>query len=1072
MAVDLDLILQTAAPQCYRADIRVHLDSQGALVSPLGAPVPVPFDLVRLRELALDPAAYGAALSGMLFASSDLREGFAQARAVAAQRGLELRLRLTVGPGAEDLHALRWETIADPLTPDQPLAVGSRVLFSRTLSSADWQIQRQHPQHPLRALVLVAAPSDLSDYGLAPISAARKIAQIQMYLGNCQLTALGAKTRASLSVLYQHLLACPDVLVLLAHGRVDEMGQTWLYLEDEQGRTDPVPGHELVTRIGALAEKPRLIVLGCCDSSGDGSRPTLASLGPQLVQAGVSSVLAMQDLISQKTLSQFLQTCFQTLQEGEPIERAVAVARAQVRSRPDWWVPTLFMRLADGCACNELLPASPVSPWAPRPSAPQPPPASMRSGPAVLSLHQRADLLNRLSLRYHRRLENTLAREAQLRAGLHTRPDAVDPLWRRLHLRDSVVVRRLPPSVPPLEIFDAQEGQLLVLGAPGAGKTLLIVELAQALTDRALADPYARIPVLLNVSAWRSGQTLREWLPAALRDALGTSKRFAVQLAHSDELLLLLDGLDEVAAEHRAACVRAINGYLRERDLAPPLVVGCRSRVYTDLGAKLQIAGAIELEPLNLAVVERILADLPEAQGVLEGLQADPLLRELATSPLMMGVLLLAHSGQAVPLIQSQSLEERRRVLWATYVRRMFIQRPLERPWSTAQVLRWLRWLARHLRAESVTNFLTDDLQPTMLPSNRLRFCYRGLSGLVVGLTIGLPTAVVSMLLSALAFGFARGLIEGLHMGLVSGLFISVLSGLRSRLRIRREEQITWSGMWFRRQLGHVLVGSLLFGLLFGLTFDPTKGVVLGLVAGLGLTLNAGWQSADLPVRPAPMQSIRPSFKMGLIYAFPWIFGGILGLGWARFPEDVQTKVLSVEPVFQQLGLMGHNFMDGLVAVLMGGLFGGLGGRLVNGLPPGWHERELTVCPARGQSQRAACYARLMSVLPWFLGGLLGWITGVSMVYVLVGVLLTGLNIGLLVALNTLIQHYTLRLVLTQAGLFPARVVTFLEAMSARLLLERDGPIFRFRHLLLRDFFADLTDEDIDELVRAKLDGG
>ena len=50
--------------------------------------------------------------------------------------------------------------------------------------------------------------------------------------------------------------------------------------------------------------------------------------------------------------------------------------------------------------------------------------------------------------------------------------------------------------------------------------------------------------------------------------------------------------------------------------------------------------------------------------------------------------------------------------------------------------------------------------------------------------------------------------------------------------------------------------------------------------------------------------------------------------------------------------------------------------------------------------------------------------------------------------------------------------MTFLEAMSAWLLLERDGAIYRFRHLLLRDFFADLTDADIDELVRTEQDGG
>ncbi|HEU4328893.1 MAG TPA: hypothetical protein VFS21_37495 [Roseiflexaceae bacterium] len=38
--------------------------------------------------------------------------------------------------------------------------------------------------------------------------------------------------------------------------------------------------------------------------------------------------------------------------------------------------------------------------------------------------------------------------------------------------------------------------------------------------------------------------------------------------------------------------------------------------------------------------------------------------------------------------------------------------------------------------------------------------------------------------------------------------------------------------------------------------------------------------------------------------------------------------------------------------------------------------------------------------------------------------------------------------------------------MSERLLLERDGALYRFRHLLLRDFIADLSDAEIDELAQ------
>jgi hypothetical protein len=144
------------------------------------------------------------------------------------------------------------------------------------------------------------------------------------------------------------------------------------------------------------------------------------------------------------------------------------------------------------------------------------------STPSTLTTRQRAELLDRLKLRYQELLDHALPHQVRLQLGLHTRPDAVDPAWRRMLLRGPRASSQpVPPGTPVLELFDGQQGQLLVLGAPGAGKTMLIIELAQALTARALADTQARLPVVLNVAAWRSGQNLRDWLAPTLCDLLG-----------------------------------------------------------------------------------------------------------------------------------------------------------------------------------------------------------------------------------------------------------------------------------------------------------------------------------------------------------------------------------------------------------------------------------------------------------------------------------------------------------------------------------------------------------------------
>ncbi|HEU4326907.1 MAG TPA: tetratricopeptide repeat protein [Roseiflexaceae bacterium] len=362
-SVLVDLTLGRASGTGFSAEVRMTVPGSATQVSPLLLPAPVALDLAQLRARMLDPGTYGRALSAMLFADGALRSAFAQARAVAAQQLVPLRLCLTIRPEANELHALRWECLADPDAPDRPLAAGGQVLLSRTLPSADWSALAPRPAGPLRAVALVAAPADLAAYDLSPIDAAQEIAQIQAQLGGCALTVLGDRTLATLPTLLGQLHAGCDLLLVLAHGRTDQDGQTWLYLEDAAGDTAPTPGSALVAQIATLTLKPHLVILAACASAGDETGATLAALGPQLVRAGVPAVLAMQGRISRETLGRFLPACLQALLQNGQVDRAVATARAQVADRPDWWAPALWMRPGDGMLWS--VPVVPVAPAGP-----------------------------------------------------------------------------------------------------------------------------------------------------------------------------------------------------------------------------------------------------------------------------------------------------------------------------------------------------------------------------------------------------------------------------------------------------------------------------------------------------------------------------------------------------------------------------------------------------------------------------------------------------------------------------------------------------------------------------------
>jgi hypothetical protein len=325
-------------------------------------PVFIQVDPDLLRSYALDPDGYGKHLSERLFASSDVAKVFGQARSVAQSLDVPLRLRLLIGPSAPELHSLRWETL---LGPDQEymLLTSETVLFSRYLSSTDWRPVRRKAKSDLRALVIVANPTNVSEYApdgqpLASVDVAGELARAREGLGTIPITELASSVVSdphppTLNAIIDHLRDGYDILYLIGHGAMIK-GEPYLWLEDEQGESAVTPGRELITQIRELQHRPMLVVLASCESAGSGEdarssdEGVLAALGPGLAEAGIPSVLAMQGNVTMKTVATFMPVFFEELLRDGQIDRAVAVGRGAVRERHDWWVPVLFMRLKSG----------------------------------------------------------------------------------------------------------------------------------------------------------------------------------------------------------------------------------------------------------------------------------------------------------------------------------------------------------------------------------------------------------------------------------------------------------------------------------------------------------------------------------------------------------------------------------------------------------------------------------------------------------------------------------------------------------------------------------------------------
>jgi hypothetical protein len=231
------------------------------------------FDLDDLRRSATDDLAYGRLLTESLFAVPDVRQLFATARVAAESWELPLRMRLFIGPSAPELHDVRWETLRDPGN-GASLLTNESVLFSRYLSSLDWRPAGVRPKAGLRALVVIANPSDLASYRpngreLAPIPVDAELTMIRAALDPVGPTVLASSGSATLDGLVDALRDGYDVVVLMCHGYLVHR-EPQLLLETATGTAARVPGSALVERLRDLPRMPRLVVLASCQSAGAG----------------------------------------------------------------------------------------------------------------------------------------------------------------------------------------------------------------------------------------------------------------------------------------------------------------------------------------------------------------------------------------------------------------------------------------------------------------------------------------------------------------------------------------------------------------------------------------------------------------------------------------------------------------------------------------------------------------------------------------------------------------------------------------------------------------------------------
>ena len=608
--------------------------------------------------------------------------------------------------------------------------------------------------------------------------------------------------------------------------------------------------------------------------------------------------------------------------------------------------------------------------------------------------------------------------------------------------------------------------QLVVLGQPGAGKSVLMLLLTLGLLRRWRSGQ--PVPVLLNLSSWNPNREhLDTWLARRLVEeypALGNRDRYgpgmAMRLVSSEAVLPVLDGLDEMPqARHAVAVVELNNAVGGGR----AVVVACRAEEYqaavAAIGATLGRAAVVELEPVDAdAAAVYLPAGQPTGQQrwapVIAHLRTDPfgpLARALST-PLMVH---LARTVYSAPDRDPAELCDPRR--WATpqqiedhlldaYLPALYPRgsaqpmveettSPALRTYPADQARHWLAYLAAQM-----TTLGTRDLAWWQLP--RMVSHFELVFGLAVRLMAGLGFGLAFGLTYGFTFGPARGLTYGLIYGLAFGLGLT--AGLRFTDRVTAG-LAAGSTAGFIAAIGIGLALGFEEGLAAGFEEGLAAGIEAGFVAGISVGLITRCDSYR-DSRPRQIELSAPRLLQAMARSLPLGLMAGLGLGLVLVLIDGNIILLASGLVLGLAVMLGFGVSEAIVMAA--------------------DDQNSTTPRSLLRGERGATIAQVVAfglaasladlLTTWLAHGLQA-----GLALGLAASLLFGLTFGLAAGLATGIHSPWLRFLATQGwlaarGQLPWNLMQFLEDAHRRGVLRQVGALYQFRHARLQDRLASI----------------
>ena len=565
---------------------------------------------------------------------------------------------------------------------------------------------------------------------------------------------------------------------------------------------------------------------------------------------------------------------------------------------------------------------------------------------------------------------------------------------------------KLTTSRHMLEAFQQPQltKRLLVLGASGAGKTALLMNLVDVCVARSLEDSAQPLPVLLNLSSWTEQYlSFEQWFLIELKAKYGLRLDVGQEWLETHQLLPLLEGFDELHSKRQVRCLQAINQFQQMFQL-PGLVVCSQAEAYQRCAVPLNVMGTLWLQPLTLEQVQAYLeaSSSRYPQGVAskyppevaqpriwQAIDKDPQLMRLAQSPLLLHFLLQLDPA---PINCTDDL-------LALYLKKklgrdnFYSASPNGQEPQPSQTLHWLSWLARNLQKRGQGEFLIERMQPSWLPNSKQRRLHRMGVVLMAAVLVGAIATLTNLIT---------------NLGINSPLFWGAIAGAIAAFpdQISFVETLSWSPTQARR------------GLVMGLL----QGTIGSLCLGVFLVATC---SVIFMIDPIYLKTIRATLASGSILGLVIILAtGLMGALLTGFLGTALERRIS-----PKLGIwrsVQNTLIFAVAGFVVGSLVTGIFTSVVN-----------------------LFFTLVSAVVPI---PLMFHVLYYSPVMLKTGIMM-GVISGLIVSISCL-QHFILRVMLWYNGSIPWNYDRFLRHVTQQTLMQHTGGRYRFNSRLLRDYLA------------------